>query len=149
MTKRFTWPWGRLSPEKRLSEINTMIERNEARIKIIEMQAKEAVRLQTKNIEALRQQKKMVESFLEESERKQLLEEAFELETSGVSVLDKISEASSIEEIEKIIQLAKEESARKNLEDDSSGTNFEDSSNVLDIFEDLGDEVDDIFGTQE
>ena len=81
MSKRFTWPWGRLSPEKRLNEINTMIERNEARIKIIEMQAREAVRLQTKNIEALKQQKKMVETFLGEGERKQLLEEAFELET--------------------------------------------------------------------
>lgn len=149
MSKRFTWPWGRLSPEKRLNEINTMIERNEARIKIIEMQAREAVRLQTKNIEALKQQKKMVETFLGEGERKQLLEEAFELETSGVPVLDRISEASTIGEIEKIIEQAREDFARKNLENGSSDTNSEDSSNVLDIFEDLGDEVDDIFGTQE
>jgi len=104
MIARFSWPWGRISPDRRLEELDRMIRRHHATIKIIEAQAREAQRLHTKSIEALHHQKKIVEAFLDEDKRKSVMEQAYALESQGIPVLDRIASANSLGEIEEILQ---------------------------------------------
>ena len=103
MIPRFTWPWGRISPARRLEELDRMIQRHQATIRIIQAQTQEAIRFHGKTIEALQGHKKIAEAFLDEEKRKSIMERAYSIEAKGIPVLDRISQALSIGEIEKIL----------------------------------------------
>lgn len=106
MSMRFTWPWGRLSPGKRLEELDRLISKHRSIIRIIEAQAREAIRLQERSIEALMQQRRIVETFLDEDKRRAILQRAYDLEALGVPVLERISAAETLDEIEGILDQA-------------------------------------------
>lgn len=103
MTPRFSWPWGRISPDRRLDEIDRMIRRQQATINIIQTQAREAQRLHEMSIQALRDQKVIVEAFLNEDHRRRTMERAYALESEGYPVLEKIAAANTVIEIEQIL----------------------------------------------
>lgn len=103
MRPKFLWPWGRLSPDRRMEEIDKMIRTHHSSMRIIQHQAQESLRLHKKSIESLLNQKKVVMEFSDEGKRKQIMETAYLLESEGHHVLEKISEAESLEEIESIL----------------------------------------------
>jgi hypothetical protein len=149
MARRFTWPWGRVSPQKRMDELDRMILRHQASMRILKAQVEEATRLHQKTIEALNGQKEIVSSFLNENKRKEIMEEAFELESSGIAVLDNISLASSMSEIEGILSLAKTQKIKKNLEEKEEIPTSLTDIDSFNIFNEMDDDIDDIFGKKE
>lgn len=121
MNARFSWPWGRISPSRRLEEIDRIILKHTSTMRIIETQAREAKRLHLKSIESLHRQKKMVEEFLDEDRRKSVMEQAYVLESQGIPVLDRISSAESIAEIEAILREHTPENWKESLRSPPQG----------------------------
>lgn len=118
MSLRFTWPWGRLAPSKRLEEIDRLVAKHKSTMRIIQAQAREALRLQERNIVALLEQRKIVETFLDEDKRRAILQRAYELEALGIPILDRIASAETLAEIEDIMQQAGEEVVPSDLQND-------------------------------
>lgn len=148
MSRRFTWPWGRISPEKRMEEIDKIIARNKASIKIVEAQAIEAVRLHKKSIEYLLEQKAEVERFVTDVDRKDLLNQAYELEAAGALILDKIKPDTPTNTLRDIVTSAQQELSQKSLEQEAHSPNSDDSQD-LDIFGELDGSISEIFGEDE
>lgn len=148
MSNRFTWPWGRISPEKRLEELDRIIQRHEATIRILKSQAQEAVRLHEKSIQAIMEQKEIVAGFIDEARRKETMAEAYDIEAQGIPVLDDLSNAKTLEEIDEIIRVGREKLSLKSL-DTGSASPKSDIQEGLDIFEDLENNIGEIFGKDE
>jgi hypothetical protein len=104
-------------------------------MRIIQSQAREALRLHEKSIEALHAQRHMVEAFLDEDDRRSLMRSACDLEARGIPVLDKISSAQNLQEIESIMSDAKQKIAGKSLQTSMERTKVQDEG-LSDIFED-------------
>jgi hypothetical protein len=85
-------------------------------MRIIQSQAREALRLQERSIEALLQQRRIVETFLDEDKRRAILQRAYELEALGIPVLDKIATAETLDDIEAILDQASDEGSESGLQ---------------------------------
>jgi hypothetical protein len=133
MSMRFTWPWGRLTPAKRLEELDRLISKHRSTMRIIQSQAQEALRLQERSIEALVQQRRIVETFLDEDKRRAILQRAYELEALGIPVLDKIAAAETLDDIEAILEQAASESSDSDLQNTPLQPNILDQD-VPDLF---------------
>ena len=81
-----------------------MIRDQKSSMRILEHQVLEARRLHEKSVATLESQKIVVAAFLDEGRRKAIMDDAYLLESRGVHVLDKISGAESLEEIESILE---------------------------------------------
>lgn len=132
MNARFSWPWGRISPARRLEEIDRIIQKHTSTMRIIETQAREANRLHAKSIESLKRQKMIVEEFLDEDRRRSVMEQAYTLEAQGIPVLDRIAAAESIDQIEKILLEHAPESWRESLRSEPQGPKISSADNGLD-----------------
>ena len=151
MPIRFTWPWGRLAPSKRLQEIDRLIARHQATMRIIEAQAREAMRLHQKTIQALQDQRAIVEAFLDEDRRRSVMDRAYALEVAGIPVLDRIALADTPDDIETLLSEAEQEAALLPLRTPPIGNNIasnepENATEDNDLFaEGLDDSNDPLF----
>lgn len=122
-------------------------------MRIIEAQAREAMRLHHKSIQALQDQRSIVEAFVDEDRRRSVMDRAYALEAAGVSVLDRIALADTPEQIDALLSEAEDEAARLPLRTPPIGnniaTNEPEHEADTDLFADgLDDTTDPLFATK-
>jgi hypothetical protein len=79
------------------------------------------------------QQRRIVETFLDEDKRRAILQRAYDLEALGVPVLERISAAETLDEIEGILDQASCGTSSKDLQKSSGEPNILDQD-VADLF---------------
>jgi hypothetical protein len=89
--RKIPYPWGRLSPEKRIHEIENMIERQIRQKEVLGMQFEESIKKLDMNISALGDQISVAKSFGEEDKWSTLRERVMLLELEGVDAMNAIS----------------------------------------------------------
>jgi hypothetical protein len=89
--RKIPYPWGRLSPERRINEIENMIERQSRQKDVLRMQFEDSIKKLDMNISALGDQISVAKSFREEDQWSNLRERVMLLELEGVDAMDAIS----------------------------------------------------------
>jgi hypothetical protein len=87
------WPWGRASPQRRLTELCAMEEAIVAQKKIIEDQAKEAIRRLDLKREGITQQKAIVRLCFAEDLRAKNKDLAYRLAQRGIDLIEEVDAA--------------------------------------------------------
>lgn len=118
--RKIPYPWGRLSPERRINEIENMIERQSRQKDVLRMQFEDSIKKLDMNISALGDQISVAKSFREEDQWSNLRERVMLLELEGVDAMDAIS-GKLLNEAEAIVEgLEKSEKSERIISRSSS-----------------------------
>tara|TARA_Y100000815_G_scaffold243030_1_gene240296 strand:- start:3693 stop:4109 length:417 start_codon:yes stop_codon:yes gene_type:complete len=109
--RKIPYPWGRIRPEKRISEIEGVIVKMVRQKEVLAHQYQESIRKIDMNIDALQAQVDVAKSFAAEDEWSELRERVYALELEGIEAMQAIY-GKSISEAHLIVdELEKEEKA--------------------------------------